>query len=377
MNILLVDTAFSALPIYDYLVESGHNVWVMGNRVGDILARRADARWIEQDYSKVSDVSRHIERLSIDCIVPGCTDVSIDTCVRIGGTGLDDVAANEMLANKRLFRQLCSELDLPAPHERASDRFPLRGNFIAKPVDAFSGRGISVFDGEDSVATANAFDVARNASPKCEALAEDFVEGELHSYTTFIENCVPQDAFFVREASSINPFAVDTSYITTAIPQECRELLADSISRIAKTLSLKDGLVHTQFIWTGREPSIVEVSRRCPGDLYALLVEYSTGFRYAAKYASYFLDCGCNATASEARHVLRHTVTADERAIFGGVRLTEAQPVRSFFPLHSLGGELAGGHAGRVGVLFCEYASHETMIVAERRFLMRDAYTVN
>jgi hypothetical protein len=377
MKVLLLDAAFSAMPIYDYLVESGHEVWVMSNRPEDILAQRAGERWIRQDYSQVSEVGRHIDRIGIDRLVPGCTDVSIDTCVQFGADYLDDAATNAVLMNKKQFRALCAELRLPAPHAKDAGAFPIAGRFICKPVDAFSGRGISVFNGLDRAGMVTAFNTARRESPSGEALAEPFIEGDLYSYTTFLAKGKPQEWFFVREGSSINPFAVDTSYVSEALPEDCRALLADSITRIAGALSLKDGLIHTQFLWNGREPSIVEVSRRCPGDLYALLIEYSTGFRYAAKYASFFLGTRCEPVSAMPRHVLRHTVTANQAAVFGGLRLQEAMPVKAFFPLRHLGEELAGGHAGRAGVLFCEFANQEEMYAAERRFLSRTAYAVD
>lgn len=376
MKVLLLDAAFSAMPIYDYLVECGHEVWVMGNRPSDILARKAGDRWIDQDYSEVSGVGRHMGRIGIDCLVPGCTDVSIDTCVQLGAERLDDAATNAMLVNKRQFRALCLELGLPAPRERNVGAFPVAGRFICKPVDAFSGRGISVFDGLDRAGAAAAFDLARRESKSGEALAEPFFEGDLFSYTTFLERGQPRQWFFVREASSIDPFAVDTSYVSDAPSEDCRALLADSITRIAAALNLKDGLIHTQFLWNGHEPSIVEVSRRCPGDLYALLIEYGTGFRYAAKYASYFLGARCESASVARRRVLRHTVTADRTVVFGGLRFNEAMPVKAFFPIRHLGEELAGGHAGRVGVLFCEFADREEMHAAERRFLERTVYAV-
>lgn len=376
MKVLLVDTAFSAMPIYDYLVSEGHEVWVMGNRPVDILARRAGEYWVEQDYSRADEVAAHIERLGIERIVPGCTDVSMNSCIALGLDYLDTEEANESLANKHRFRELCAELDLPAPREIDVDAFPRPGRFICKPVDGFSGRGISVFDGEDNTATDAAFCSARAQSARGEALAEPFIEGELHSYTSFLEGGQPTDWFFVREGSSIDPFAVDTSYVSNALPESCRLRLSDAVSRIASALELRDGLIHTQFIWTGNEPYIVEMARRCPGDLYALLIEYSTGYRYAAKYASYFVGATVSTEATPPRALLRHTVTADAAAIFSGLRLEEPLPVKAFYPLGSLGAELAGGHAGRAGVLFCEFDDYAAMKAAEARFLGRAVYRV-
>ena len=81
MKVLLLDTAFAAAPIYKALVNANHDVWVMGNRPADFLARVAGEKWIDQNYSEVDKVGEHAEWLGIERVVPGCTDISIETCL--------------------------------------------------------------------------------------------------------------------------------------------------------------------------------------------------------------------------------------------------------------------------------------------------------
>lgn len=375
MNVLLLDTAFSAGPIYDNLIENCQNVWVMGNRPGDILARRAGSRWICQDYSQIHEVKEFIKIHNIEYVVPGCTDKSLETCVQLGMKHLDDFSTNAMLANKRKFRSLCAKLDLPAPREISIDRLPKAGRYICKPADSFSGRGISIFDGTNHEAAAAALSLAQAASPNQEVLIEPYIEGPLFSYSTFIEGGVPTESFFVYEGSSANPFSVDTSYVDDEPGLHCREALASSLEKIAQVLDLKDGLVHTQFIWDGQKPWIVEMSRRCPGDLYALLIEYSTNYRYAAKYASYFIGIECPTNSNAKKNILRHTVTTDTPQKYGGLKFTPALPVKSIFPLQSIAEEIKDQKGARAGILFCEFGGHNEMIQAVARFLAREVYS--
>jgi len=51
---------------------------------------------------------------------------------------------------------------------------------------------------------------------------------------------------------------------------------------IATECSLTDGLVHIQCIITEDGPHIIELCRRCPGDLYPDFVNISTGHDYAS-----------------------------------------------------------------------------------------------
>jgi hypothetical protein len=378
MKVLLLDTGFSALPIYEFLLSRGHEVWVMGNRSHDAIARRAGNHWIEQDYSDASEVGRYVERLGIDRLVPGCTDVSIQTCVAIHGGGgfFDRTEAHRALADKRAFRDLCKDLDLPAPRRLPLDSLPTTGRFICKPVDAFSGRGITVFDGADPEAAKRAMATAELASASGRILIEPFVDGKLYSWSAFIETGQVKDAFFVFEGSSVDPFAVDTSHLDHSVPERCGASLNSAIQRIATALGLVDGLVHTQFLWDGETASIVEIARRCPGDLYAMLVEYSTGYAYASKYASYFLGQPIETRATRRAAVLRHTVTSPEEKILAGIRFDPTVPVRAFYPLQGAGQFLAPGHAGRIGILFCEAQNEESLESLRRRFLDRCAYSV-
>lgn len=378
MRVLLLDTAFAAAPIFDSLVHAGHDVWVMGNCPNDLLAKRAGANWIDQDYSRAPEVAKHVQRHGIDYVVPGCTDVSIETCLQLRmNSHLDDAPeTNRILSNKEAFRRLCVELDLPAPIVVPISKFPTPGRFICKPVDAFSGRGITVFDGDDVDALRAAYAVAKEASPTSSALIETFAEGDLHSCSAFVEDGRLTTAFYVREGSSANPFAVDTSYVVYDLPAQCAEAVEDSLERISSALQLKDGLLHAQFILSGIQPFIVEVSRRCPGDLYSLLIEYSTGFQYAAKYASYWVDGEADLRPALRRHVLRHTVSSIDDTIFGSLKLTKSKPLLAFFPLLAMGQEIYGRQKSRVGILFSEASTYQALLNDYEGFVSRIAYDV-
>lgn len=379
MRVLLLDTAFAAAPIYRFLVEAGHEVWAMGNRAADLVARKAGPNWIEQDYSDVAAVEAHVARLGIERVVPGCTDVSIDTCCRLSvGVDLRDGAeVTDTLRDKGQFRAVCARLDLPAPRVVDVATFPRAGRHICKPVDAFSGRGITVFDGMDTAALEGALAFARAASPTGTAIVETFAEGDLYSCSAFVEAKRLTEAFFVIEGSSVNPYAVDTSYVVHDMPPACVRAIREALERLSAFLDLRDGLLHTQFILADGLPVIIEATRRCPGDLYPLLIEYSTGFRHAAKYASYFLGEPLDARHGERRHILRHTVTADDDGCFEGLVFRGSERVAGYFPLVPMGERLRARQGNRAGLLFCEEPGHDELLAAYDRFLARRAYRVD
>jgi hypothetical protein len=379
MKVLLIDTALAAAPLYAFLTAAGHEVWTIGNRPNDLLAQKAGDHWIQEDYRSLEDVARHIRRLGIERVVPGCTDVSIDTCLRVNQNPdlADSPETNLALTNKAAFRSHCAAQSIAAPRTVCPDDFPMRGKFVCKPVDAFSGRGITVFDGMDAHALKTAWTTAMAASPSATVLIESFIEGALHSCSAFIEKERVVFAFYVREGSSCNPFAVDTSYVVPDFPKEVAATLEQNLCALCRSLHLKDGLLHVQFILCQGEPFMIEAARRCPGDLYSLLIEYSTGFAYAAKYASYFLGVPFVAKSTMSRYVLRHTVSALTDIIFGGLQLHVPQPVRGFFPLQVAGQGLTGQQGTRAGILFSDFPSYEEMRSAYNTFLARRAYDLS
>jgi hypothetical protein len=362
-NVLLLDAAFAAVPIHDFLVASDLHVWTMGNRANDPLALAYPDRWVQGDYSNVEAVRSVIDRLSIDAVVPGCTDVSMATFVAAGAKGpyRYSAEADAILNTKNLFRKLCADLGLPSPRIVTQDQLPRKERLICKPVDSFSGRGVSIFDASDASATLQAFATARHESPTAQVICEELVEGQLYSYSCFLEDGRVDVAFVAREGSRYNPQAVDTSYVCDWTDNEKSQILKLSVERIANHLELCDGLIHLQFIMNESKLAIVEITRRCPGDLYSLLIEYSTGFPFASRYASYFVAKPIPRGDAKKRHILRHTVKQPGGTRFTGLNLDVDLNVRRVVPVRTNGENIEGSGFQRTGLVFAEENSSESL----------------
>ena len=375
-RVLLLDTAFAARPVHDWLRGEGFDVWTIGNRPHDVLARRAPDRYVQDNYADPRVVQAHVDRLGIDHVVPGCTDLSIETAqrVQVPGTRLDAPGIYHQIADKAAFRALCARLGLPSPRRVSLDDLPLPGKLIAKPSDAFSGRGMSVVDGTDPGAARRALAAAQAESRHGEALLETYAEGQLHSFSAFIEGQRVVSAVIVREDGSVTPFAVDTSHVVYDFPAHGIAALSAAVQTLAQELHLVDGLLHVQFIWDGQTPWLVELGRRCPGDLYPWLVELSTGQRHAARYASYFVGRTVGFDAPGSRAILRHTVTAAHGS-YEGVFLRKAEQVVEYHPLAPTGREAPPrDRIDRVGLMFLDYPDVCSLEQGRRRFVDRAAY---
>jgi hypothetical protein len=268
---------------------------------------------------------------------------------------------NDILNNKPLFRRLCLDLDIPAPRAVDVRRLPKSGKFICKPADSFSGRGVTIFDAADAKAAAAAVGSAMTHSPRGEIICENFIEGELHSYTAFLRAGAVERAFIVREGSRYNPFAVDTSHLCDDYDSRKLLVLRTAIEAISAHLDLCDGLLHTQFIDSGEGVSIIEMTRRCPGDLYARLIEYSTGFHYGGAFASYFLDRPWESRSLKRRYVLRHTIKQVGKERFFGLDI-DLPGVFKIVPVLRNGDALDAKVATRVGLAFAEFADYGSLM---------------
>lgn len=368
-KVLLLDTAFSAMPIYQYLVEAGFEVWTVGNRPLDPLATCLPSKWIDLDYSKIELVQSLIDKSSFDFVVPGCTDISMNSYVNLK---LQNPCAftpkvDEILNKKNLFRELCSTLNLPAPQAKNFYDLPSYGKYVCKPVDSFSGKGIAIFDASNKEQARKAYQLAKGHSPSQQVLCENYVEGQLYSYSTFIKHGFVEKAFVVKEGSLYDSFSVDTSYVVDWNKNPHNERLQKIVEKISKHLELCDGLVHMQFIASEKEIAILEITRRCPGDLYSKLIENSTGYPYAAKYASAFVNQKVDNYDDYKRYILRHTIKQAGPSNFTGFNLKYLNgKMDRILPVMSLGDPISFLGYQRTGVIFLEEPNPEDL---ETRFV--------
>lgn len=357
-NVLLVDANFSSAPQLAALRRAGHMVWICGAYPEAYLAR-SDPFYLEFNYADTNILRSAVERLCIDFIVPGCTDMSYFSCSQLNTDsrfpGIDDWHITQTLNNKQQFRSLCAREGLSAPRLIPAGEAP-SGPVIVKPADAFSGMGITVLNSSEPNALQAAIEHAHTASPNKSIVIEEFVEGDLHSYSAFLHKGRVTHAFVVAEHCFTHPYVVDTSYLVYDLASHVTDALRAEVEHLAYCLRLKDGLLHGQFIRTQDSFVWVEMTRRCPGDLYSQLIELSTGFPYAACYAQSFLGQPLQTIPNTIQrcNILRHTVTQAHDFAFDYVEFHAPMNVRRWVPLASQGQALEASPKGRVGILFAQ-----------------------
>lgn len=379
-KVLLVDTNFSSAPIYRALLMAGHEVHVVGANPSDCLAKQAAHYW-RMDYSNTDALSELVDNQHFDYLVPGCTDRSYESCVSVGRgrfAGLDSREVMLAINHKATFRKVAATLGLPVPAVFPDAEAARGRSVIVKPVDSFSGKGITVLHDASLADIEQATAVARDTSSSREALIEEFVEGQLYSHSAFFAAGEVKCDFLVREDGTANRFAVDTSKLVD--PTDQSHLLATlrkCVEKLAGHFALQDGLLHTQFIANGSRVWLIEMTRRCPGDLYSQLIELTTGYPYARSYALAFLGqeaAPCNAGTH--RPIMRHTISVPTAQAFDHVRFLRSVEIVRYVPLSLVGDPLRPSPHSRVAIIFCHAQDRTELDDLYQATLKRELYAV-
>ncbi len=380
-RVALFDTNLSAAPIHAYLVEAGHEIFVIGANPDDYLARSV-CNYIQLDYSDEAAALALVDQLDVKFIVPGCNDQSYLTCAAIAGArgfpSIDSVQVTDTLNNKQAFRQFAEAQAIPIPRVWNVDDLPKDRPLIVKPVDAYSGRGITVLQSISDHEVAQAIGRAQEFSKSGQYLIEDFVSGQLYSHTAFIADGQIQMDHIVEEHGSANPFTVDTSCLRYDLAIPVLNSIRQDITSMAGALKLVDGLVHTQFILSDGQYWFVEVTRRCPGDLYSLLIQFSTGTAYAENYTRPFLgqpfDFSVRAPSNQL--IMRHTISQPVEQVFGAIHFHQDLEIERYYALSRAGDLVPAAPFGRVGLLFTNAKTLPALEALMTRTVQRDLYSI-
>ncbi len=365
-NILLCDANFCVLPILQSIMSKDQCLSVAGSILSDPAHKIAD-KSIPLNYADVDTLYKHIHEEAYDFIVPGCNDRSYLSLAKIAEKlnypGFDTYETVLTIHHKDKFRAFAESQHYPVPKavnelEKINTlKFPI----IIKPVDSFSGKGTNKVEIIQDVE--KYWQEAKEFSTTGDIIAEEFIEGKLYSHSAFIKDKKIVVDFFVNEYCTVYPYQVNSSNVATEFSQKVQDGLRDWTEQFAQDLDLVDGLVHTQFISDNDTFSLIEIARRCPGDLYSQLIQKSTGINYAELYSIPFIgeELPDNLVKKEENFISRHTVSVDKECIFisSGVNL-ESKNIQNVQLKYS-GEKIKDAPFDKSGIYFIEHSSAKEM----------------
>jgi formate-dependent phosphoribosylglycinamide formyltransferase (GAR transformylase) len=364
MNVLLIGSSFSAMPMLFDLKRRGMHVTVIGKHRDDPCHSYADQS-IYEDYSNRDTLLNVCREAAFDYIVPSCNDYSYVAGAFVadlmGFSGFDSPETTSILHTKNRFRQFCQAIGIPAPRiygeVSAASRdlpVPITGPALVKPVDSFSGRGVRLV--REASELSDAIDWAFDTSRQKGAVIEQFVQGHLHSHTAFIANGQIVWHDYVDEFCEVYSYQVDRSIYPSRLSNSIRAAVNESIIKIVASLQLCDGLLHTQFIASDSEFWIIECMRRCPGDLYGQHFKMALGYNYESQYVASFVGQLPEPPnkVGRATRIERRVISVGEPRAFFGLRLQAGEQKVTYVPLKGSGGLLEAAPFDKAGIVFLE-----------------------
>jgi biotin carboxylase len=333
---LVLGGSHAEVPIIADLQERGLRVVTTGNQPQGLGHRFSDV-YIPGDFSNWKEM----EALAIECganaMVPGCNDFAMISATRVaenlGFQGYDTVENCLAIHHKDSFRKLQETLGIPHPtyvmvrrdEGIVGDLLDVRFPVLVKPVDLTGGKGISICQTHEEIP--EAIDRAFERTREKRLIIESFLPGSRHGITTLLLGQRVVFSFADDEQYFHDPFLVSGTTTPSSLTVEQYAQAVEFIEAIATKLRLVDGLLHAQVILSSDQLHIIEICRRCPGDLYPTFVEWSTGFSYTRNIVNPFLGLPIGILQENAnRPVIRRCILARSNGTISGLAF---QPPRS------------------------------------------------
>ena len=368
--VLLVGSSFSAVPIYSALKQLGCHVAVCGASPADPCHAFADESH-HLDYSKREQLLELVRDKGFKHIVPSCNDYAYLSAAWVAETeglpGFDSYETTLILHNKNAFRKFADRNGYPIPKAISVHELDQLGELnlvnpmLVKPVDSFSGRGMTKVHDKNELQSAIASAISSSRSG--EALIEDFIDGTLHSHSVLFQNGRFVFEVVADEYCTVYPYQVNCSNVPSSLPKALRKKVSDCIQQLVIHLKLADGMLHTQFMVRDNDFWLIECMRRSPGDLYYKMVELSTGINgmdlYVRPFAGFKMPKSITPKAS--RFIARHTISTAAPIVTTSFSIDLPTSSLQIVPLKNSGELLQKAPYDKLAIFFAELKSENEL----------------
>lgn len=289
------------------------------------------------DYDKMIELCK---REHIDAVSQGCTDDCALSAAYIGEAmgfkGHDTFENAKIIHHKDDFKKFAAKygINTPIAHtffdELEAIAFCKNAVFpvIVKPNDLAGGQGISV--ARDPESYIQSVHDAFNRSKSKHIIVEPFVEGTLHSLSTFIINQKVVAYGTANDYSYLYPYMTTSGVLPADNWQQAVKELIPETERIAQLLGLVDGQLHMQYMMHNGKPTIIEMMRRNIGIQYMPCLVCSIGIDWPqwCIRAEAGLDCSAMPPSREpVDYYGYHSVMGPKNGIYDGFTIDpEIQP---------------------------------------------------
>ncbi len=267
-------------------IKGKYKIFVCGKKNNNLEFDK-DVLHIKIDYKNKKKILSLAKKLKIKFIIPDGNDVSYLTSSYVANKlnliGFENFEQSKKIHDKLLTSKKLSKYKF---YPKIIKRNQIKSNgkkffpLIFRPRMGHSGintKKISRFE---------EFQKIYKKGFENMGILSKFIKGQLFSHSIFIDSEQTVD-FFVKE--NVKDFLVISSQAPYLISNKKKKLVR-SISRIIKDeLRVSRGLLHIQYISSGKKIFFVEACKRCPGDFYGDLIKKTFNYNYYKNYANFFL----------------------------------------------------------------------------------------
>lgn len=373
-KILILNGSHSEIPLIRAAKNLNLHVITTGN-APSLIGHTESDEYHPADFSNKEEVLNLAKKLDIDYICSSANDFGAITSAyvaeKLGLPGHDNYQTALTVHHKDQFKAFSKQTTLPTPiaesfsdpnlAKAASDSFSLP--LIVKPIDMTGGKGVSIV--EDKADYIKAIDLAFDLSRAKRIVVEPFFRGTQHSFSAFIVNQKIVQYFSDDELSFLNPYLVSTSCAPASNIERFLNPLKYTIEKMAHELNLVDGIVHTQYLAKDDAFTIIEITRRCSGDLYPLPVKNACGVDWASWILS--AECGFNCKSlipsEQTGFGGRHCIMAQKNGVIENIQISdELKPfIVEEYMWWEQGQIIDNFLSQKFGVLILEYPDRRTM----------------
>jgi len=341
-KVLLLGGSHRDIPLIQAAKELGYFVITLANKSEYIGHSYAD-KFYMIDFKNLEAVEQIIKEENIRDILPGCGESSYMSTVLLANKlnigNFDSPHVAQLVHNKWKFKEFCLANDISTPkgffynstHTLPNIDYPV----MIKPTQLSGGNGVAVVNNAEELTNS----LLKTKKISDEVFIEDHIEGELIAYSIFLQNQKIIYSFSGKDENGINPYLITTAY-PISLQKDVEKRIVLDIEKIAKKLHLVDGMFHLQIIIKDKTPYIIDVTRRIPGDLYPMLIEYCDKVEYSKAVVKAYLGEALNhefVHKQETREFfIRYVVMPRENGIFKELHINEKLQNNIFYRLNLL-----------------------------------------
>lgn len=375
-RVLILNGGHSEIPLITEAKKLGYYVITSGN-APDLIGHAYADEYVYGDYSDHEAMLKIAEDKKITAVCSCANDFGIISAAYIseqmGLQGHDSYETTMLLHQKHKFKEFAREERLRTPladvfttvEEALQKKDTYAYPMIVKPVDLTGGKGVAKV--ENAIEYEKAVKDALARSVQGKIVVEKFLTGSYHSFSTFLVDEKVVAYFSDNEYSFVNSYFVDTSGGPAAGIDRIKHILIEQVEIIAGKLHLVNGVFHLQYVLCDGEPYMIDITRRCSGDVYPEPVEHATGIPWAKWIV--MSECGYAATAFRERGLQtkycgRHCIMADKNGVVRDVIIDAEIQSNIYKELvwWKPGDCIENYQVDKLGILFLEYESEQEML---------------